>query len=457
MSRVKRRRTWRLAAEKRRQNAAASPTWRQASALTELVRGRGSRVVLNSGEHVPVYYAVVEAEYLITSHRGGRYQRDPRYPVAAQPRDYSAEKELQLAVEVRAENLDEWQILTDSVLPVDGPPVVRRDGVVISGNGRTQSIRLAMKWGRYGAVRAGILHRAGWFGFDASEAERLRQPVLVRVLESAIDTPLDLARYGLEMNRDPAQGLSSTEQALALARILDQATVAKLASIATSMPDRFSVRDFMRERALEIAHVLAESGLIDSRKRAEYLSESGYLTDGAKDLIESALAGLTISDFSVLRRASRSTKDKLARAGVAFLRMRAAGPQWDLARFNDEAVSLVTEAEEASPYLRTLRSRHAHSGSLVERLVHPERYTNAVTSLYGDRKPPHPAVEGLALALELAPREYVSILGEFADRCGSQQSIFLKVHPAEVFSATIGLRLHHKGTWLRVQQDEWDV
>ena len=114
------------------------------------VLGRDSRVMLNSGEAVPIRYAVVEADWLITSHRGLTYRRDERYPGAAQPRDYSAERELQLAVESRACNLDPLRLLSDSVLPVDGPPIARADGVVLSGNGRTQSIRIAVDRGLYG-------------------------------------------------------------------------------------------------------------------------------------------------------------------------------------------------------------------------------------------------------------------------------------------------------------------
>jgi hypothetical protein len=108
----------------------------------------------------------VELVTLITSHRGSPYERDPRYPASARPRDYSAEQELRLAVAVRAKRLDPSRLLTDSVLPVNGPPVVCRDGVVLSGNGRTQSMRAAMKLGLYGEVRSGIMERAAWFGFD---------------------------------------------------------------------------------------------------------------------------------------------------------------------------------------------------------------------------------------------------------------------------------------------------
>jgi hypothetical protein len=410
---------------------------------------------------VPVHYAVMESEALITSHCGALYERDPRYPAAAQPRDYKAERVLQFAVQARAQRLDPWQVLTDSVLPVDGPPVVRRDGVILSGNGRTQSMRLAMEQGLYEQVRAGIFERAAWFGFDAAAARIFREPILVRVMDDDVVNLVELARYGVEMNRDPAHGMSAVEQSIGLARLMDESTVEQLAAIAAATPDGFTTREFMRRRAREIAMTLSASGLVDPCKRSECFTDGGDLTEVAKDLVENLLAGVALSDIAVLRSASLSTRDRLSRAGIEFLRMRRAGPSWDLARFNDEAVRLRTEAENAANYLRTLRPRIGGSTSLVERLLHPERFRFAnVKLLGGQASTTHPAVEALALALELKPREYVALLARYASRCDDQASLLRNVHPAEVFNATIGRHRNSSGHldwYCPVEFDDWEL
>jgi hypothetical protein len=460
-SRIKGRRARRRAAASRQAGTSRFAPQSAQLAMADPVFGRASRVVLNSGEHVPVRYAVMEAATLITSHRGALYERDPRYPTAAQPRDYKAERVLQFAVQARAQRLDPWQVLTDSVLPVDGPPVVRRDGVVLSGNGRTQSMRLALKKGLYEEVRAGIFERAAWFGFDGPAARAFREPVLVRVMDADVTNLVDLARYGVEMNRDPAHGMSAVEQSIGLARLMDESTVEQLAAIAAATPDGFTAREFMRRRARDIAATLTVSGLIDPCKRSECFTDGGDLTEVAKDLVENVLAGVALSDIDVLRGASLSTRDRLSRAGVEFLRMRRAGPSWDLARFNSEAVRLRTEAENRASYLRTLRPFAGASTSLVERLLHPERFRFANDRLLDSQViVAHPAAEALALALELNPREYVALLASYASRCDDQVSLFRNVHPAEVFSATIGRHRNSFGKldwYCPVESDEWGL
>lgn len=273
----------------------------EAPAVSAPIIGRASRVMLNSGEAVPVCYAVVEADWLITSHRGLTYRRDERYPAAAQPRNYGAERELQLAVESRACNLDPLRLLSDSVLSVDGPPIVRADGVVLSGNGRTQSIRMAVDRGLYSDVREGVLERASWFRLDEQAIIALRAPVLVRIMTEDVADARELARLGLEMNRDPGQGMSSTEQSIALARLVTPAVVNRLTELIAELPGDKSVREFMRIRGRDIAVILGHSDLIDSRKRSMYFTEAGELTEAAKQMIETALAGLTVNDIDVLR------------------------------------------------------------------------------------------------------------------------------------------------------------
>lgn len=403
---------------------------------TRVVWGRPGRVVLNSGESLAVRYAAVEADWLVTSHTGTRYERDRRYPVDAQPRDYGAEYELQSAVEARAANLDPWQLLTDSVLPVDGPPIVRSDGVVLSGNGRTQSMRLAISRGLYGPVSAEMVTRALPFRLDVAALACLQAPILVRVLESDVAAAADLARYGMEMNRDPGQGMSLSEQSIGFARMMTPALIDRLTAIVSEIPERCSVRELMRMRGREIAEALSFAGIVDARKRSAFFTAEGGLSELAKDLVETMLAGLTVTDIAIVRGASRPTRDRLVRAGVEFMRMRSAGAEWDLARHNTAAVELVTLAEDRAESLRGYRGE---SLSLVERLLHPERFGNVPHDMGFDAPAAvHPFAEILATALERPPRQYVALMADYATRSlGSWKSMFDCLTPEDTFSETI--------------------
>jgi hypothetical protein len=425
------------------------------------VVGRTGKVVLNSGEAVPIRYVAVEADWLVTSHAGLAYKRDPRYPAEAQPRDYGAELELQIAVESRATDLDPWQLLSNSVLPVDGPPIVRQDGIVVSGNGRTQSMRLAIMRGLYREVKEGIAERADCFGLDSRELGRMANPILVRMMDQDVTDSVELARYGIEMNRDPGQGMSACEQSIGFARLLTSSAVDQLAELVTSLPDGYSVREFMRLRAKDIAVVLSRGGIVDPRKRAEYFTPGGDLTEAAKDLVETALAGLTVTEIEVIRGASRATRDRLVRSGIEFMRMRSAGPQWDLAKYNNEAVRLITLAEDRAGYLRTLICPGDSSNeSLVERLLHPDRFTNVAVEL-GFRESPkaHPAAEALARALELNPKDYVVAVGAYASKASrGWRTMYECHHPAVIFTQTIATRHDQNGKVadrIEVTEEDW--
>ncbi len=426
------------AANRQRIDVPAEP--QAAIPATRIVWGRPGRVVLNSGESLPVRYAAVEAAWPVTSHTGTRYERDGRYPVDAQPRDYGAEYELQSAVEARAANLDPWQLLTDSVLPVDGPPIVRGDGVVLSGNGRTQSMRLAISRGQYGPVQSEMASRAVPFGLDVAALSRMQAPILVRVLESDVATASDLARYGMEMNRDPGQGMSLSEQSIGFARMMTPALTDRLTAIVSEIPERCSVRELMRMRGREIAEALSLAGIVDARKRSAFFTAEGGLSEMAKDLVETMLAGLTVTDIDAVRGASRPTRDRIVRAGVEFMRMRSAGAEWDLSQHNTVAVGIVTLAEDRADALRGYKG---DCQSLVARLLHPERFGNVPHDM-GLATPAavHPFAETLALALELPPRQYAALMADYATRAlGSWRSMFDCLTPQDTFGETIAAGL----------------
>jgi hypothetical protein len=240
---------------------------------------------------------------------------------------------------------------------------------------------------------------------------------------------------------------------MSLSRLVTQPVIEKLCTLVASLPDGYSVREFMRQRAEDIAVILSTSGIVDARKRSEYFLPDGGLTEACKDLVETTLAGLTVTDIDVLRTASKSTKERLVRVGVEFMRMRGAGAEWDLAVYNNEAVQVMTRAEEQAAYLRTLRPLAARpSESLVDRLLNPDRYENAIEDMGCTERGVHPVVEALARALERSPREYVSLIAEYASRAaGEWESMFECLHPSEVFSETIGRGI------ICIQADAWPV
>lgn len=440
------------------QGRTATPVGAKAPAIV----GRDAFVVLESGERVPVHYAVMESKDLIPSHETFTYAPDSRFPAEAQPRDYQSEKALQAGVEQRAGNLDAGQILSDTSLPIDGPPIVRSDGVVIGGNGRTQSMKLAIARGEgeeYSSIRQTLFDKAAQFGIPQESLVEAKEPVLVRVMDKDPSTYDELVKYGLQFNRDPSHGMSESEQQIAFSRLMTPEVVRSLAGVMESLPEGASIRTAMRERAGDIRKILEEGGFVATNKMQEFFAD-GDLTERAKGLVENTLAGLTVTNAGVVERASAGTRDRLARVGVEFLRLATAGDKWAIASPNTDAVDLLTRAEDQAATLNLMRrpgERADREGSLVERMLHPERFVNVTANFAFDGQPTHapvnPVVEALALALEEKPREYAALIHRYVRAAVEEgTNIFGARSPEETFTETIGAKFG-----VDVIHDEWGM
>lgn len=427
------------------------------------VAGRAGRVVLNSGEEVPIHYAVVEADDLVTSHNPTTFEADERYPAEAQPRDYKADKTAQGRVHERAGKIDPDILLSDTVTPVDGSPIVLQNGVVMGGNGRLMSVKLAIRSGAYEGVRKALLDKALYFGIQPEEIAKMKHPVLVRVMDESVTDRGELTRYGYEFNQDPVGGISDEQRGATLARMMATDHIERLSGILESVSGEPTMRDAMRVRSREIGEFLRDAKLVDPTKTAEYFTSEGELNERSKDLLESIMAGQGVTRSAVLESANANVKDKLARAGMHFVRAKAAGGEWDLASFNTDAVALVTAAQDMSAALRRMEGREVtgdptHGGeSLVERFLHPERYRLSNLELGFDGQPMHPAVhpavEALAMALEGSPKEYANTIGKYADAAREGgATMFGALHPADVFTDEIGNKFG-----LKVDPAEWGM
>lgn len=438
--------------------------------------GGAARVTYPAGEKA-AHYAVMEATQAHTSHLPMSYEPREGYNQNGQPRDYKNNKPAQAAVESRANQLDLDVLLSNDPQTVSGASVMDQRGHVISGNGRLLSILHAIinNPEQYTRYRDELARRAQSFGIDPAELAKYRNPVLVKVLDEPIKDELEWTRLGKEMNDDPTMGLGAAEQGVAMGRLLSPEFVDRLAEIIKSMPSvddkgkPLTAREAMRERSADIAKLLVDAGIISKTKMKEFVSDDGGLTEKSKDLFENMLAGVTVTNPEVINRAPANVKDKLARVGIFFVRMRSAGENWNLASMNTDAVRLITRAQDAAARLSMLMSREemekvrkgnvdpnvTGSESLVEKYLHPERYFYSTQSLSFDGQslhaPVHAGVEALAMALEEKPRDYATMMANYADRAkGVQGTIFDAENPADAFTNEIASKYG-----LKVAPEEW--
>ena len=170
--------------------------------------GNVSIVFTPKGDEIKTAYKIVELSKIIPSHtEDGRI--NSAYSEELQPRDRERKSSF-AQVDKIAGNLNPKR-LTSSDLTSHGSPIVGKDLMVESGNGRTMAIIKAYKSNKAEEYKDYIVNVAAKFGFKTASIAAMEQPILVRVRL----TKLDREKFARDSNSSDLQSMSATEQAFA--------------------------------------------------------------------------------------------------------------------------------------------------------------------------------------------------------------------------------------------------
>ena len=90
---------------------------------------------------MPAHYAIVDALSLIPSHDPATFKPSAGYPANVQERDYQHDKNEKLKVMDQVSHFNPAFVLTDNPDPVNGPPMILANGLVMGGNSRAMTIQ----------------------------------------------------------------------------------------------------------------------------------------------------------------------------------------------------------------------------------------------------------------------------------------------------------------------------
>jgi len=236
--------------------------------------------VTTRGEEIPVRYVLAELDDLTTSHDDDLF-RDAAYPPELQPRQRE-----RAAAQARNRKL-ETELnplrLVDERGAESGAPIVSRDGVVESGNGRVIALRRSARGSgteAYSRYRALLENR----GLDLNG---MKQPVLVRVREEPLSGQ-ERARLTRDMNADVTERYSATEQALADAQALDDGLLALIegGDISHAINRPFQRRFLERIAGDQINSLVAPGGGLSKQGEARIRAALTAKAYGDETLIE---------------------------------------------------------------------------------------------------------------------------------------------------------------------------
>lgn len=292
------------------------------------MRGAEAQVFTPSGRH-KVRYAVVEADEVIPSHRPtGGFQRDPRYPIGVQERQYHSDPVEQAKVLQNASRFEPRFVITDDPTAVNGPPIVLPDGIVLGGNSRAMTQQLLYSEGRGEVIREFLKRQARQFGLDPAVVDRLKRPMLVRVIEDPV-TPEQLPELVRRFNEVPTQSLGSAAAAVAEARRVSPET---MRFIGETMDPEETVAAWLRNpaRQRQLIQRLSEDGVFTPQTVNRYVTAQGQLNDEGRRFVERLFLGKAVPDADLLDVAAPALLQKVEKAVPSIVRAAEVGGEWDL-------------------------------------------------------------------------------------------------------------------------------
>ncbi|MCI7540600.1 MAG: zeta toxin family protein [Veillonellaceae bacterium] len=181
--------------------------------------GKAVTVVTDKKTELHARYRIVPASSLTTSnvYDGDTIAKNDAYPQELQPRERSGRKEMQAQTDGMAADLHPADLEASRNLN-QGAPLIRSDGVVLNGNGRTMAITRAYALRNKAGKRYTqyLIEHAEDFGFtkdqmrDAVKAKGTGKPVLVRELTDDAD---EATTQDIINSKTGGARMSATEQA----------------------------------------------------------------------------------------------------------------------------------------------------------------------------------------------------------------------------------------------------
>ncbi len=261
--------------------------------------GNETTVTTDSGKTLHVRYRLVPTDRVITSHDAETMTPNKAYPQELQPRDRQRvsmqEQVTAMANELRPADLGAGRNLNQ------GAPIIRKDGVVLNGNGRAMAIQKAraMKGKSATAYNKYLAQHAREFGFTQDVVKGLNKPMLVREVVDDIDadTMQDIIGSTAGGSR-----MGASEQAKADAKKIKPSDLEQYADNENGDLTTAANRDF-------VASILYR--IISKSERNAYTDEHGNVNADGIQRVKRALFSLAYNDDGLIDKMAESTDDNI--------------------------------------------------------------------------------------------------------------------------------------------------
>jgi hypothetical protein len=238
-------------------------------------------------------WKLVEAETPTASHDETTFHKTPGFPTnedgsTINDRDYGHDKAAQEAVMSIGSEFD------GRALKVDNPIIVSDDGIVISGNNRTMSSKIAARKGTDVKYIEALKKRAKKFGFTEDQIGQFKHPRIVFEVDNG-------GKYSTEQfakfNESGKKEMGPTEKAVKVSKLIKPETVK---TIADQINEYDTLGELYRsgETTYKIIGAFVKAGLIGEFESARYWG-NGAITEDGKNFVETALLGSVMNENNI--------------------------------------------------------------------------------------------------------------------------------------------------------------
>jgi hypothetical protein len=265
-------------------------------------------------EEQKVKYRLIEAGDAIPSHNAVSFGVNKDYPEGVQERAYHTDKHGQYKVIHQAQTFKSEYMINTNPDAVNGAPIIMEDGTVLGGNSRTMSLQrvYAKHPEKAKEYKDTLKSNASAFGFNESDIDAMKAPMLVRVYE-----PKQKDKKSLQVI---SRALNENKTASMDARLLGRSQASRLTdqtlkTISESIKEGQTLNHFLSRPSKELGNVvqnLLNDGILTQLNSVQYIKKDGSFNGTGKDYIENLLVGSVIRDINILEDLNYDTYQNLA-------------------------------------------------------------------------------------------------------------------------------------------------
>lgn len=312
-------------------------------------------------EEISGQWKMVEADSPTASHDETNFNRTKGFPSnpdgsTINDRDYGKDKAAQEIVNSIASEFD------GRALSFDSPVVVTNDGVVVSGNNRTMSSKIAARKGTDKKYIIALEKRAKKFGFTSDDIKKFKNPRVVFEIDKGEGYSTEqFAKFNVK----EIKAMSPIENAVKMSKIINIKTIK---GIGEKIQEFDTLGELYADKraSMEIYNTLESGGIITEFNRPQYITEDG-ITGAGKEFLETVMVGSVVSEKNIraLNKA-KSVRKKLVRAISQLVQNKSMGG-YSISDEMNQAIDVVLQVKASGDKFKSVEDFAKQSNMFEEK------------------------------------------------------------------------------------------